>query len=141
MSQSTTRPRPLNEPFLPEPERRQNTFNAVWQHSAQMTGRSMDADRRGCMYRAPDGNRCFVGALIPDAAYDPAMDNLENFPDSTIDNVLDEYDGLAESLTGAGYTTEPYFLQELQGIHDRYFTERKGLLIAFARSHILTIPA
>ena len=141
MSQSTTRPRPLNEPFLPEPERRQNTFNAVWQHSAQMTGRSMDADRRGCMYRAPDGNRCFVGALIPDAAYDPAMDNLDNFSEATIDHVLGEYPGLAESLTGAGYTTEPYFLQELQGIHDRYFTERKGLLIAFARSHILTIPA
>ena len=29
-----------------------------------------------CLYRGPNGTRCFVGALIPDENYTPSLENL-----------------------------------------------------------------
>ncbi len=43
----------------------QAIFDRVVEHAAQMPGRS-HVDGKGCLYRGPNGNKCFVGALLTD---------------------------------------------------------------------------
>lgn len=50
----------------------QTAFNAVVKHARQMKERCMVDGQ--CKYRREDGNRCFVGALIPNNKYDPKFD-------------------------------------------------------------------
>jgi hypothetical protein len=37
-------------------------------------GRASHDEDGACMYRAPNGDKCIVGGLIPDNAYDPVFD-------------------------------------------------------------------
>jgi hypothetical protein len=59
---------------------RQELFDAVCAHLAQQGRRSWGVSERfddaeGCLYRGPDGLRCAVGALMPDAVYRPQWEN------------------------------------------------------------------
>ena len=56
----------------------QSIFNVVWERAkdkrksvdrAPILASGVYGDR--CMYRSPDGLKCFAGALIPDEAYRP----------------------------------------------------------------------
>lgn len=38
--------------------------------------RSIGPDNRGCLYRGPDDNKCFIGHIIPDEEYDVEMEDL-----------------------------------------------------------------
>jgi hypothetical protein len=94
-------------------------------------GPSWRAGVRGaCVYRA-GSNRCAVGLLMEDQAYDPAFDSTVN---STIQELLDrayEYspmiarlrDALAQS--GLGKETYP-LLAQLQLAHDLAATKNPG---------------
>jgi len=55
-----------------------------------------------CLYRAPNGNKCLIGHLLPDDQYDPRM---ETVPASTI---LDQ-----SAIMPGGK-----FINELQACHD-----------------------
>jgi len=61
-----------------------------------------------CVYRAPDGNKCAAGHLIPDEKYDPAMEGgaLLNRPE------------VVEAIGLKHDTTELDLLRELQIAHD-----------------------
>ena len=49
----------------------QEFFNKVWERAKDP--RVASGTGGTCMYRAPDGLRCFVGECIPDAEYDQAL--------------------------------------------------------------------
>lgn len=59
-----------------------------------------------CMYRTPEGHRCGIGALIPDADYAPFMEKRD--PDELIDLLWP--DTIDPNLSD--------FLNEVQSIHD-----------------------
>ena len=52
----------------------QETFDTVVKHFKQMKGPALDPVTELCLYRAPHGNKCFVGALIPDDKYNSKME-------------------------------------------------------------------
>lgn len=60
---------------------KQEIFDTVVRHLAQQGHRavakpSILSSEPVCMYRTPNGSKCAFGALIPDAVYDPRMENL-----------------------------------------------------------------
>ena len=69
----------------------QEVFDIVVNHLFTQ-GRPAYDGVQGCMYRAPDGLRCAVGALIPDDLYDPAFET--NRSDLVIQELFEE--GLAD---------------------------------------------
>tara|TARA_R100000234_G_C4986113_1_gene173310 strand:+ start:400 stop:828 length:429 start_codon:yes stop_codon:yes gene_type:complete len=97
-----------------------------------------------CLYRGPDGAKCFVGVMIPDIDYNPNWDDpnteakdayeLVSEEDLTID-LMDKEEG-AEALVG------------LQKIHDNdnmWTADRKkfigwGALKSWAKKWSLTLP-
>jgi hypothetical protein len=55
----------------------QEVFDQVIAHARTQkvkAQRGGDLDSLRCMYRTPGGLKCFVGALIPDAHYEPKLD-------------------------------------------------------------------
>ena len=70
----------------------QDIFNKAHKHFAGMTEPSMgvtdyteDADTQ-CAYRGADGNKCIVGAFIPDELYDESLEG--DSLDSQLDGVF-----------------------------------------------------
>jgi len=128
---------------LTEQQRKQNTFDAVWQHSAQMSEQSKNdkpGSKGGCLYRADNGNKCFMGALIPDSLYDRHMD-FDPEHDSGIDCMLPRFPDLEQYFRDEGYSRDIHFLDELQGIHDHNFVNREVALRRLADECDLTVPA
>lgn len=78
---------------------KQEAFNLVWER-AKDKRRAVAHGR--CLYRAPDGLKCFVGVLIPDEKYDARFDSEWR----TTGEVMDCDKELER------------FLCSLQGIHD-----------------------
>jgi len=52
---------------------KQEMFDKVLDHLRAQGKRSHEKGK-GCLYRGPNGLRCAIGALIPDEAYDEAID-------------------------------------------------------------------
>lgn len=67
------------------PEQAQKVVSKMADHLASQRRKSSTAGNN-CLYRAPDGCRCAVGALIPDDVYTIDME------DSDIESVLDSSD-------------------------------------------------
>lgn len=63
-----------------------------------------------CLYRAPDGCKCAIGALIPDDLYQPEMDEGA----TSIDSVLDRFPTIQTLFVDVN----PFLLSDLQDIHD-----------------------
>ncbi len=64
-------------------------------------------DSGHCLYRGPNGTKCFIGALIPDEAYE------ERFESNAVSDMPDV-------LEAAGLSPEQATLaDDLQYIHDR----------------------
>jgi len=72
-----------------------------------------EGNTEACMYRAPDGVRCFIGLAISDKDYSPEIEG------STV-QMLHESGRLFSDLTNADLE----FLEELQSIHDGETPER-----------------
>ena len=53
----------------------QEAFETVAKHLLAQ-GRPSKNEKGMCVYRGPDGLKCAVGALIPDEAYDPRMEDI-----------------------------------------------------------------
>ena len=104
----------------------QDIFNKAVKHFAGMAGPSMDATddtSTQCAYRGTNGNKCVVGAFIPDELYD---ENLEG--DAIDPNAIGGVDGyhdtritavLADAFKQKQLTRDQYvLLGTLQKIHD-----------------------
>lgn len=92
----------------------QPLFDAVVAHAlAPDTQRSFTLV---CRYRqnlTPEGNRCFIGVLIPDEHYNPDFDTHDlDFTNPRIWSLL------SPSLPSPPETHHVQFLTDLQGIHD-----------------------
>ena len=104
----------------------QDIFNKAVKHFAGMAGPSMDATddtSTQCAYRGTNGNKCVVGAFIPDELYDEnlegdaidpdAIGGVDGYHDSRIKAVL------ADAFKQKQLTRDQYvLLGTLQKIHD-----------------------
>ena len=94
----------------------QQVFDRVATHLFTQGRRATLGLAGGCRYRTPDGLKCAVGCMIPDALYLPEMD--KNAKDSNL--------GLsAEELIEEFSEMEPLrphmdLLMDLQSVHDGY---------------------
>lgn len=86
---------------------KQEAFDAVCIHAANMDEKSENRDRTACAYRGTDGRKCFVGALIPDGMYSKSMEGLD------VIDVLGADFGLWEYFADLSW-----LLLDLQEIHD-----------------------
>ena len=106
----------------------QDIFNKAHKHFASMTEPSMEAeDGNQCAYRGTNGNKCVVGAFIPDELYDENLEGdaleMEHDADYTLefgynDSRITEI--LAKAFGQKTLTNEQYILlANLQRTHDR----------------------
>ncbi len=127
---------------------KQQVFDAILAHSRSMTEKSESTygfdSNYGSSYRGKNGNKCFIGALIPDNLYDSSIEGkrgclvLERYIDKqTIINpvLITEW---FSHFTPSDITTNRRFnpiqaLDVLQEIHDNYFEDREEKLELFAR--------
>lgn len=98
----------------------------------------------GCVYRAPNGDKCAIGHLIPDDVYQPAMDS--NPKGTNITAVLRDFPAVSNAL-GVNSDDDGYFLHSLQSLHDNSASELSDwgtqLLTrtkSFAKKYKLTYP-
>ncbi|CAB4138517.1 hypothetical protein UFOVP330_92 [uncultured Caudovirales phage] len=112
-----------------EPQVLQTLFDRVIEHFDAM---ERPAQRNGdCMYRADDGNRCFVGALIPDDLYDSQIEGQPVyvatvvFPSLLHDILLKSFAPLGVEPGPEGYLPDDLtaLLADLQMIHDGWYHE------------------
>ena len=101
----------------------QDLFNAAWEQSKLKT---KSTDGAVCLYRGPNGAKCFIGAAIPDERYDPSIERRS----------------MSYALAKTSLTADDWrFARELQVIHD--FTDVSKwdqLLRGLAKEYSLTIP-
>lgn len=93
----------------------QEIFDAVVEHARQMETRSKEKGEGGCKYRM-NGNKCFVGCLIPDDVYQESMEYLN------VHDVLADFPGFKSLFTKlttvCGHSNLVNFLRNIQLIHD-----------------------
>lgn len=101
----------------------QEIFDAVCAHAKTMKQKSLSTV--GCAYRGIGGNRCFVGTLIPDDEYVPAMegrgvvaliDNCDYFPEY-LEPHVELLDGLQRIHDMASRDQWPMRLARLATLH------------------------
>jgi hypothetical protein len=72
----------------------QKTFNKVVRHARKQRAKSITpkGDQDRCLYRGPEGRRCFVGALIPNKHYTAEMESVvcSEYQDNVVTNLLCE---------------------------------------------------
>lgn len=93
---------------------RQEIFNKVYDYAKTMQGPSYfmeDGINPTCAYRGCNGNKCLIGALIPDSFYCKEMES------NVIDIVLAEYPDLDDYFEMEEYE-DVQFLLQLQSCHD-----------------------
>lgn len=113
---------------------RQSVFNTVAKHLLTQNARAADEDGK-CFYRAPNGMKCAMGALIPDELYKPTMENKE------ASYVCNNYPEIAQHL-GVETMEDRAFLNNLQRLHDYKDPSLWRIALAnFAARHSLEMPA
>lgn len=100
----------------------QQVFDKVLEHSRQMTEQCYDEKLNSCAYRDGKGNKCFVGALIPDELYNPAIESTDAENAIDILYMLDKFESID-------------FLNRLQTIHDSSFDNREEKLMFIAKEY------
>lgn len=121
---------------------KQTAFNKIWQHATAPGAVPAVNENVDCVYRTSDGNRCFIGALIPDEEYElhRDADGCSTIELKSIGTLFVEKHPVVTKLFDDTCTMD--FLERLQGIHDVDSPELwKSELTSFAESHNLTIPA
>ena len=91
----------------------QYIFDAVVKHAGKQQAIAINSEDINdfCMYRAPDGKKCFVGALIKDEFYSP---DLENNPVKELPVIHAVEKSLGYRLS----SDELSMLKDLQAVHD-----------------------
>lgn len=105
----------------------QEAFNKIWER-AKIPRKALSPG--GCVYRAPDGLKCFVGELIPDDQYESGLEGHNA-------RELCRMEECPSVLRGLDVT----FLTVCQGIHDAYTPDMwAARLRMLAKSYGLTVP-
>lgn len=119
---------------------KQEIFDKIWNHAVVEQNLPSYFQPGNCRYKDDNGNKCFVGVLIPDSVYKP------EFEEKTLKYVVRQIFG--------GVTDDDIdFLAELQEIHDYaagrlskpshtiddYFAEVKTKLERFAKQNLLSV--
>lgn len=90
---------------------RQRVFDVVASHLLAQGHRAKDPSPPGsCLYRAPNGDRCAIGVLIPDALYTPSLEGNSIEKQIVREAISPHY--------GAIHAEDMSFLTTLQSIHD-----------------------
>lgn len=93
---------------------RQEIFNRAVEHAKTMNGPSylfMEDNVPTCAYRGKNGNKCLIGAILPDNLYYPDMEA------NIIDNILSEYQEVDDYFE-VDNEEDVDFLTRLQLCHD-----------------------
>ena len=90
---------------------RQEVFDKCLAHLREQGEKSRD-DRRGCLYRGPNGLMCAVGCLIDDEHYDAA------FEGQGAEGCLIVQEAIEKSLKCKIGHDDLVLLSEMQSIHD-----------------------
>lgn len=88
----------------------QEIFDTVAKHLFEQGHQAVNAAFGMCAYRSPNGSKCAVGILIPDADYDPMIEDNDVF---TALEIL-----APNSQVCADLREHEDFLTELQEAHD-----------------------
>lgn len=94
----------------------QKLFDQVLTAMREQRVRSTSSGTEMCLYRGPRGNKCALGHLIPDKAYDKEMEC------NTLNGLMTKshfLDGLSDDRQD--------LLGDLQDKHDEWMPTRKGL--------------
>jgi hypothetical protein len=102
---------------------KQQIFNKVWQYAiTENHPLSFEAGSHICRYRSPEGNKCWIGCLIPDEIYEPEMDDPSDNSCSSIANIRPRH----KSLGLLFRNIRTFFLSELQAGHDGIVSHLSG---------------
>lgn len=88
---------------------RQRVFDVVAAHLLAQGHRAKEITG-SCLYRAPNGDRCAIGVLIPDALYTPSLEG------NSVEKLI-----VKEAISphyGAIHAEDMSFLVTFQSIHD-----------------------
>jgi hypothetical protein len=108
----------------------QEDFNKIWERANNHV-RSVDEKYEQCLYRSPNGTKCFFGELIPDDLYHTRMEAKFS------DIVLLEN---ADSFFGDRYHMRNIY-RSIQSIHDwADFEDWHPRLKMIANEYGLTVP-
>lgn len=89
------------------PINRQEIFDRIVFHARRQQSRAINIFG-GCAYRAPDGTKCFIGALIPESNYKSELEGL------SIRKSAIQIAAFGHALK----EDDKKFLAEMQRIHD-----------------------
>ena len=110
-------------------------FDRVVAHARAQRIKSTNPLNGACVYRGPNGTKCFIGALIPDDKYEPRMDD-ENLSASS--RIIQEAVGMDDSYLQAFIASK---LQVIHDMHDPSSWEEKFEELAYAHDLTYTPPA
>jgi len=100
----------------------QEIFDTVAEHLLKQGKQSKAPGDKGCRYRGPDGTKCAVGVLIPDADYRKWMDAGHSIP---VDTLLEGRDANRKKhrVPASIKALVPHqcLLATLQGAHDNHW--------------------
>ncbi len=115
----------------------QEAFNKVWERAKKLVKsrrkgvNSFGDEATFCCYRNPDGNKCFVGELIPDELYKPSMER------KSILMVMGDFPEIKTLFKDVNQD----LLQDLQSVHDSdVISDWKEKLRWFGLHYKLEIP-
>lgn len=114
----------------------QETFNKVVAFARKQNKRCQELDG-SCRYRGSNGERCFVGALIPDDLYSSDMEG------ATAKDIIADYKGVGVALLPSDIDREDGidFFTSMQAIHDQSSaSEWEDHFVEFAARNNLTMP-
>jgi hypothetical protein len=116
----------------------QEIFSVVWERAKDQNF-AVDTPETGvCMYRAPNGLKCFVGDLIPDDIYHKGIEN------HSAEELINNRNACARFFTAEDLEIDIAieFILSLQSVHDKTEdpAEWPNDLIDIARSYSLRVP-
>ena len=112
----------------------QEAYEAIRAHFRRPGARLAKSDGGACKYRSLEGQKCAVGCLIPDEAYDEGMEGSNLNP-----NWLANY----PFVDGLLYGVDRQFLRSAQVLHDRVADSVTTFVVALdalAAAHGLAVP-
>jgi hypothetical protein len=117
---------------------KQATFDFAYRHASKMKALAKTSNGV-CKYRAPNGEKCLIGAFIPDKDYRMSMEGRNVYSIMYYANTEIDTSGIDDLKDAAE------FLSDLQVVHDQEECKTTEDLMAFLRDFAtkneLSIPS
>lgn len=110
----------------------QQVFDTVVNHLRTQGRRALDDADGTCMYRAPNGDKCAAGILIPDELYHPSMEG------ASLSKLINGGDEVIVQLFGQNLP----LVEALQTVHDsnNFLYFETGFLKVASNFHLTYTP-